>query len=817
MLALAASAVPHNRRQELASARLITTSGVSFPPVATSISTSRVAPSVPIISTVESSGTVQILPSLSTTSPNTKGTIVTSLQTSGKPTLAPLLSAYIPVPSKYLASVVPTLPEPSVAVGQTAQNIFQPIEAGAPPSVIPRRGDHPAPKVGINQQSPIQTNKFYGNFFLGGQSQPTWTHPYILNWAKGGGPSQSWGLAINHLDDSMKTFGGGNPAEYFVNAGGLQSVVLSALELGASTALTGDGLTAFSANIHLSPRVGAAPVISFAVVQGMGFVTGVYNGGTPILHSGVFFRSLTRAAINPKPDVAKYTIVLEDGKTWLVYAYSPSGQGLELKAVGNGLIKATSNFNGVIQIAKNPGGDAEAIYDESCGNYATSASVSGSAHGSQGSYTLSFTKAGRGDSTLAMFSLPHHVQSFSSQTAAGLTDVRLATTTKGMARLVRADSWTLLESLPTTMGFAPGSAALSASAKEAIHAAATIEVAQDMSEVSDGVSMYFSGKILAKYAQIVYVLYDLLDDKALGQAGLDQLKRAYARFTSNKQQKPLFYDSSYGGLVSSAGYNGDTMADFGNTMYNDHHFHYGYFVYAAAIIGYLDPTWLPANKPWVQALVRDYANPSADDAYFPESRSFDWYHGHSWAHGVMESGDGKDEESSSEDSMAAYALKMWGRTTGDANMEARGNLQLALTARSLQSYFLYASDNSIEPARFIGNKVCGILFESRMHHTTYFGRNIEYVQGIHMLPLLPASTLTRTRQFVREEWDTFFSHGRADAVAGGWRGVLFANLALVDPRAAWNFFAQPAFDDSYLDGGASRTWYLTFAAGLGGA
>lgn len=164
--------------------------------------------------------------------------------------------------------------------------------------------------------------------------------------------------------------------------------------------------------------------------------------------------------------------------------------------------------------------------------------------------------------------------------------------------------------------------------------------------------------------------------------------------------------------------------------------------------------------------------------------------------------------------MSAYALKMWGRTIGDANMEARGNLQLAITARSLQSYFLYTDDNTIDPARIIPNKVSGILFENKIDHTTYFGKNIEFIQGIHMLPLLPSSSLTRTRSFVQQEWDTYFSNGRADVVQGGWKGVLYANLALINPQAAWQFFSQAGFDASWLDGGASRTWYLALAAGM---
>jgi endo-1,3(4)-beta-glucanase len=165
---------------------------------------------------------------------------------------------------------------------------------------------------------------------------------------------------------------------------------------------------------------------------------------------------------------------------------------------------------------------------------------------------------------------------------------------------------------------------------------------------------------------------DLLGDKALAATALGQLKVAFAQFADNQQQYPLLYESAWGGAVSSASYvTGNSGADFGNTYYNDHHFHYGYFIYAAAIIGYLDPTWVKTNKDYVNMLVRDISNPSAKDPYFPVHRAFDWYHGHSWAHGLFDTLDGKDQESSSEDVMHAYAIKMWGQTVGDANMAAR--------------------------------------------------------------------------------------------------------------------------------------------------
>lgn len=162
-------------------------------------------------------------------------------------------------------------------------------------------------------------------------------------------------------------------------------------------------------------------------------------------------------------------------------------------------------------------------------------------------------------------------------------------------------------------------------------------------------------------------------------------------------------------------------------------------------------------------------------------------------------------------------MKMWGYTISDPAMEARGNLQLAILRRSLRNYFLLESNNANHPANFIKNKVSGILFENKVDHTTYFGTKIEYIQGIHMLPLLPFSTYTRGKNFVQEEWNTFFSNGRVDQTEGGWRGILYSNLAIIDPKTSYNWFNQANFNPVYIDGGASRTWYLAFAAGLGGA
>ena len=54
------------------------------------------------------------------------------------------------------------------------------------------------------------------------------------------------------------------------------------------------------------------------------------------------------------------------------------------------------------------------------------------------------------------------------------------------------------------------------------------------------------------------------------------------------------------------------------------------------------------------------------------------------------------------------------------------------------------------------------------------------LERIHMIPLMPFSTLTRSASFVTEEWNTYFADGQVDQaqnVVGGWKGILWGYLS----------------------------------------
>lgn len=767
---------------------------------------------------------------------NTVVPITTALNMEGRTSVAPFpttlatSSIALSLNDTVIMSAVATSTKSSLSVS----DIFQAIATDAPPAQLARRNDHPAPRKGIQpQQKKLQTNKFYANLFLEDQALPAYVFPYSVVWANGTDASGSYGMAVSHTERMQFAGGETDPVtgawRFYASPLGVHSIILSATELTNDTQLTTDSLEAFSVNVNLSPKSDNTSCVTYPLVQGMGFVTARYKKATPVISSGVGIQNITYAGAAGGNTTHKYQLELKNGFSWLAYVtpQDPSYDVNSFTLLDNNTVQGSSGFEGTVQVAKIPAdtNDAASVYDSAAGAYPTSGSISGSVEGTTGTYTLSWQKAGVESQDLLMFALPHHMSSLSNETKGSVTDLKLMTTVKGTSTAVRGSSWTLVEpELAVDMEFAPyqpgyGSIrTVSSDAAALINSAGTSELQQDMSEMSNLDSMYYSGKELAKYAGIVFVLNDMTKNASLAQDGLERLKTAMARFVDNKQKFPLVYEDAWGGAASSASYDtGDSGQDFGNSYYNDHHFHYGYHVYAAAVIAYLDPTWLEAgtNKAWVNTLVRDYANSITDDPYFPFSRNFDFYHGHSWAKGLFASADGKDQESSSEDTMASYAIKMWGSVTGDKAMEGRGNLMLAIQARSFDSYYLYRDSNEVQPKDYIGNRVAGILFENKADHVTYFGNNIEYVQGIHMIPIMPYSTVSRRRDFVQTEWDQLFAKN-ISSIKSGWRGILMANQALIDPEASYQFFSGGSgeYTDQMLDGGASRTWYLAYAAGL---
>ncbi|RLV89035.1 hypothetical protein JA1_005395 [Spathaspora sp. JA1] len=694
-------------------------------------------------------------------------------------------------------------------------NIFASPIISEPPPEIFKRVQHNQLPVGCTYQEtddPIQTNNFYNNLTLGDQTCPIWTLPYSLWYTNDQG--QVPGLAFNHTEASQRVFGpdpNSRTAQYYFNPPKIKSFVLSAESFNSNDIkLSLENHQKFSVTALLSSATGR---IVIPLVQGMGFITSIYENLKPIISSQVGFQEFTK--LSNVGNIKKYKVTLFNQVVWSIYV---DGE-VELSLRDPNNIIGDRNSNAIIQIAR---GISQA-YDDTAGCYQQSAKISATVSGDQSTYNFSYAVNGNSRSGSGLiWCLPHHQESLTEATAQTVTELILDSPTKGEMRAYKTNVLAAEENLPVDIEWEPWASfskntGYSDQAKNLIREVASGEIDQDIIGMANVDSMYTSGKILDKFAYIAYVCHFILQDDNLTSKVLPKVKQAIEIFANNTQKFPLVYDTTWKGLISSA----EPGADFGNSNYNDHHFHYGYHIHAIALVAHIDPNWLHNNDDLVykyaNTLLRDTANPYADK-FFPESRSFDWYHGHSFAHGIFASGDGKDEESSSEDYHFAYAMKLYAIVIDDKSMEQRANLMLAIMKRAMNMYMLYSDDNKVQPPKLIGNKVSGILFENKIDFATYFGRGSigdEWIHGIHMLPITPISSYIRSPKFVKEEWDQKLS-GIVDRIPDGWKGILMLNKALFDPKSAWDWFTAENWNPALIDNGMSRTWSLAYIAGIGG-
>lgn len=320
-------------------------------------------------------------------------------------------------------------------------------------------------------------------------------------------------------------------------------------------------------------------------------------------------------------------------------------------------------------------------------------------------------------------------------------------------------------------------------------------------------SMYFSGKVFNKYAWLLYVSAELLHDHELSEHLFAKITECLNKFIQNQQILPLLYDTKWGGIISS----GDMSQDFGNSMYNDHHFHYGYFVLTFAILGWYKPEWFAQNKFYLDLLLRDYCNIDDRDDKFVRFRNFSWFEGHSWANGIWPSLDGRDQESSSEDYNSVYAMFLYGSATKNYKMQQIAKLQLNIMKRSNNLYFLYKDrdfDNEASINEMKRNKVCGIFFQNKIDYATYFGLNTEYIHMIHFIPGTFITRYIRDNEFVSEEWNQKLKDINIDN--NGWNGLLKLNKALISPDSI-SFFKDIHLNGNNLDNGQSQTLSLILA------
>lgn len=313
--------------------------------------------------------------------------------------------------------------------------------------------------------------------------------------------------------------------------------------------------------------------------------------------------------------------------------------------------------------------------------------------------------------------------------------------------------------------------------------------------ISDG-DTYNAGKSLGRVAMLA-PLADQIANTPLRTALVDKLKvKLESWFTAQagESNQVFYYDRKWNILF---GYPASFHSD---TEVNDHHFHFAYYLQAAAAIARFDPAWAQAQN-WggmVEMLIKDVANWDDADTRFPRLRNFDPYAGHSWAHGSEYYGRGNNQESSSEAMNFHTALFLWGLHTNNKTLRDLAIYMYTTEAAAVQQYW-FDADKAVFPALY-PNPCVGQVLGAGGSYWTFFGASANFIHGINFLPLNTGSAyLGWYPENIRKNIDYMYNNPyRYQGKTGTWDDVMWGTLAFADPQAALSrfggFSGYSAFD-----------------------
>ncbi len=322
---------------------------------------------------------------------------------------------------------------------------------------------------------------------------------------------------------------------------------------------------------------------------------------------------------------------------------------------------------------------------------------------------------------------------------------------------------------------------------------------------------YWCGKAMGKLSTLASIADVSGDLNARDQFRIRLKGLLESYFTAKDSNGVFYYNKQWGTLIGyPASYGSDESL-------NDHHFHYGYFIRAAAEIARLEPGWAKDQK-WggmVNMLIRDCANPRRDDPMFPFLRNFDIYEGHTWAAGKAEFADGNNNESSSEAMNAWTGMIIWGALTGDRQIRDTGIYLYVTEKDAIDNYWFNATN--IYPKTFT-RSIASMIWGAKAAYATWFSGDPICMHGINYLPMQSGSLYLGTNPpavqrdydgLVKERSDGLLKDPKRDKTKpllvgkhwGGWGDVVMMYQALANPTAA---LADCDFDKQEMEAGNSR-------------
>ncbi|KAL3723472.1 hypothetical protein ACJRO7_035624 [Eucalyptus globulus] len=527
--------------------------------------------------------------------------------------------------------------------------------------------------------TPLLTNSFFQNFALNNGDQAEYIHPYLVK------PSLS---SVSVLFPSRVAT---STSFYQVFNADLTISVVS-----SNDAVHGSSLEALRHVISSYSDLGVT--LDFATSN----LKFVLVRGSPCVVISMIHAILSLSSNSSR---TKHTLKLNNNQTWLVYTSSPISFSHSLNAITSG------RFSGVIRIAYLP--DSRSFSEEVLDKFSSLYALSGDAVLTS-AFFLEYKWEKRGWGDLLMLVHPLHVRLLSREDCrvTVLEDFKYRSIDGDLVGVV-GDSWVLRSNfVSVTWHSIRGIKELHNEIIQALH--------RDMVSLNlvaiTATSSYFYGKFIAIAARLALIVEEVCYPEVILTI------RKYLKNTIEP-----WLDGTFSGSTNLG-------EDLGFGLYNAHHYHLGYFLYAIFVLAKIDPAWGRKYRPQAYSLMADFMNLGRrSNSKYPRLRCFDLYKLHSWAGGLTEFADGRNQESTSEAMNAYYSAALMGLAYGDTHLAAQTWWHVR------EGHNLYEEDFTRE------NRVVGVLWANKRDSGLWFAgtERRDYRLGIQVLPLSPITEVLR--------------------------------------------------------------------------
>ncbi|MFH6767250.1 glycosyl hydrolase [Gaetbulibacter aquiaggeris] len=260
----------------------------------------------------------------------------------------------------------------------------------------------------------------------------------------------------------------------------------------------------------------------------------------------------------------------------------------------------------------------------------------------------------------------------------------------------------------------------------------------------------------------------------------------------------FYYNSDWSAMLGyPAGHGQDSNI-------NDHHFHWGYFIHAAAFMEQFEPGWAAQWGDMINLLVRDAASDNRNDDQFPFLRNFSPYAGHCWANGFATFPQGNDQESTSESMQFNSSLIHWGTITGNDAIRDLGIYLYTTEQTAVEEYWFDMNERNFQPSQqySLVSRVWGNSYDNG----TFWTGDITASYGIELYPIHGGSLyLGQNKAYVQKIWDELKTYTEILSTSSTnpnlWHDTFWKYLSFIDPQAAIDMY--DAYPDRILKFGIS--------------